>query len=601
EDIEYFNSAFDSVNNSWRLTSNENLLEVTSAGSDDGEFASMMYNGEELLPNTFYWGIVTAEIDSVTLRPSAFRYFIFSQGNANELMKAYLDSLPSGKIIAMTICADGAQSVLGFSPGTEIRETIKNFGSAYIDSIGYRDSWSIIGRKGASTGSVQETFKRRFFGFAETSESNVVNNESGYIVFPAAEKSFNWQNLEKNDLIPSGSSIEYYPLGIKADGNVDTLSSLNFSGNISSLENINASLYPSLKILAKLYANNLFESPSISSLGINYLIPPELAINYQVVKINSDSLLIGENALLNFAVYNASKTTADSFKILVEVLKSGNERETVSELTVNGLDSLGKRFFEVQLNTANSPGNNNFEITVDSENRIKEIFKDNNFFQIPFYVKPDTTTPEINITFDGNDILDGDYVSAKPEIKIELVDQSLLPINDPSSVMLFLNDQEIPSDSSIIIYEFNPVNPKVVVTFNPELTSGEYVLKVFARNSSGNVADSSGVEKHFIVNEETEILNVYNYPNPTSGETHFTFKLTQIPDELKIKIYTIAGRLIKEIKKTSSELNFDFNTIFWDGKDDDKNRIANGVYFYKIIISKDGKKQDVTQKLAIVK
>ncbi|HSP89013.1 MAG TPA: interleukin-like EMT inducer domain-containing protein, partial [Ignavibacteriaceae bacterium] len=211
EDIEYFNSAFDSANNSWRLTSNENLLEVTSAGSDDGEFASMMYNGEELLPNTFYWGIATAEIDSVTLRPSAFRYFIFSQGNANELMKAYLDSLPSGKIIAMTICADGAQSVLGFSPGTEIRETIKNFGSAYIDSIGYRDSWSIIGRKGASTGSVPETFKRRFFGFAETSTSNVVNNDIGYIVFPTVEKSYDWLNLEKNDLIPSGSSIEYFP------------------------------------------------------------------------------------------------------------------------------------------------------------------------------------------------------------------------------------------------------------------------------------------------------------------------------------------------------------------------------------------------------
>src|SRR3970282_2302498 len=133
EDLIYSNSIYDSTQKTWKLASTENLLEVLSAGSDDGEFGSMTYNGEELLPNTFYWGIATAEIDTVTLRPSNFRYFIYSAiGNADELMKAYLDSLPSGKVVAMTICADGAQSVLGSGGGTEIRRTIEQFGSLYI-------------------------------------------------------------------------------------------------------------------------------------------------------------------------------------------------------------------------------------------------------------------------------------------------------------------------------------------------------------------------------------------------------------------------------------------------------------------------------------
>ncbi len=197
--------------------------------------------------------------------------------------------------------------------------------------------------------------------------------------------------------------------------------------------------------------------------------------------------------------------------------------------------------------------------------------------------------------------IDGDYISSKPEIKAELYDQSLLPIADPSAVAIFLNNVEINSDTSIITYQYNSANPKVIVTYKPVLKSGEYTLKVFAKNASGNVVDSSGVEKNFIVNEDTKILYVYNYPNPTNGETYFTFKLTQIPDELKIKIFTVAGRLIREITKTSSELNFDFNRIFWDGKDQDKNEIANGVYFYKIIITRDGKQQDVTQKLAVVR
>jgi len=601
EDIQYYHSAFDSSEESWHLTSDKNLLEISSAGSDNGDFASMLYNGGERLTNTRYWGIGTAEIDSITLEPSNFRYFVYESGNADELMKIYLDSLPVGKIVAMAICTDGAQSVLGFSSGTQIRHTIEEFGSLYIDSVMYKDSWCMIGKKGSLQGSVRESFVRRYLGFAEISASNIVNNDRGFVVFPAAVKSYEWINIEKQDSLPSGSSIEYFPLGIKTNGEIDTLDGLSFSNNISLLNDINASVYPSLKILAKLSANESLESPFISSLGINYKPLPELATNYQVVKAEKDTLLIGEDMKLNFGVYNVNETAADSFKILVEILNSNNEREIISDIFVDQLASLSNRFFEIALNTQNYQGNNSFVITLDPENKIPEIFEDNNFYQVPFYVKSDTTTPTVNITFDGVDIMDGDYISSKPEIKIELFDESLLPISDPSSVAIFLNDVEINPDSSIVTYEYNPANPKVVATYKPFLKSGEYTLRIFAKNASGNVVDSSGIEKYFVVNEDTKILYVYNYPNPSRGETYFTFKLTQIPDELKIKIFTVAGRLIKEITKTASELNFDFNRIFWDGKDTDGDYIANGTYFYKIIISRDGKQQDVTQKLAVVR
>jgi flagellar hook assembly protein FlgD len=124
---------------------------------------------------------------------------------------------------------------------------------------------------------------------------------------------------------------------------------------------------------------------------------------------------------------------------------------------------------------------------------------------------------------------------------------------------------------------------------------------VLWKNSEGNIVDSSGVEKYFQVSSEAQLLYVYNYPNPTSGETNFTFKLTQVPDEITIKIFTIAGRLVKEIDLTSSDLKFDFNKIYWDGKDEDGDPIGNGVYLYKVIMSAGDLTQDVTQKLAIIK
>jgi flagellar hook assembly protein FlgD len=119
---------------------------------------------------------------------------------------------------------------------------------------------------------------------------------------------------------------------------------------------------------------------------------------------------------------------------------------------------------------------------------------------------------------------------------------------------------------------------------------------------SGNIVDSSGVMKFFLISSEAKLLNVYNYPNPSKGETHFTFKLTQIPEEIRIKIFTIAGRLSKrEIKLTSSDLKYDFNKIYWDGRDEDGDALANGVYLYKVIMKAGEKSEEVTQKLAIVK
>jgi flagellar hook assembly protein FlgD len=107
--------------------------------------------------------------------------------------------------------------------------------------------------------------------------------------------------------------------------------------------------------------------------------------------------------------------------------------------------------------------------------------------------------------------------------------------------------------------------------------------------------------KESTVSSEPKILDLYNYPNPFSGYTYFTFKLTQIPDELKIKIYTVAGRLIREFILNSAKLNYDFNRIYWDGRDQDGDLVGNGVYLYKAIITSDGKTRSLTQKLAVVR
>ncbi len=84
------------------------------------------------------------------------------------------------------------------------------------------------------------------------------------------------------------------------------------------------------------------------------------------------------------------------------------------------------------------------------------------------------------------------------------------------------------------------------------------------------------------VTNETSLKDVYNYPNPMKTETVFSFTLTgnQLPQECRIKIYTSAGRVIKEVIVPAG---IGFNQIQWDGRDADGDYIANGVYFYRVV------------------
>ncbi len=80
------------------------------------------------------------------------------------------------------------------------------------------------------------------------------------------------------------------------------------------------------------------------------------------------------------------------------------------------------------------------------------------------------------------------------------------------------------------------------------------------------------------------MANVYNFPNPFSGSTTFTLQHNQlVPVDVEIKIYTLAGRVIETLR--SRGVTSRFVRVPWNGRDRDGDELANGVYFYKVIVS----------------
>lgn len=214
--------------------------------------------------------------------------------------------------------------------------------------------------------------------------------------------------------------------------------------------------------------------------------------------------------------------------------------------------------------------------------------------------------PEIEIFFDDVAYNNSYLVNSNPKLIVKLYDDTGLnttgtgighklegilnnQITDPIDFTNhFKGDLDAGGKSGTIDYQFN------------NLQSGDYQILVKAWDVFNNMSMENS---YFSVvdGNDLAIRNVYNYPNPFKGKTQFTFQqnLTK-PIDVKIKIYTIAGRLIKEIEQYN--LNEKFVVIDWDGRDEDGDNLASGTYLYKLIVkSSDGEFQkSVLGKLAVI-
>jgi hypothetical protein len=217
----------------------------------------------------------------------------------------------------------------------------------------------------------------------------------------------------------------------------------------------------------------------------------------------------------------------------------------------------------------------------------------------------DTVGPVIAVYLDTTAFRPGGVVKNSPIIVVELEDESGIntsTVGVGHQLSATISNPERTFDlsgsyhSSLDNYKKGEVRYPLY-----ELSDGTYTLKVKAWDVQNN---SSTAETYFEVHsaDDFAMLNVVNYPNPFSQATTFTFQRTSYdPIDVEVKIYSIAGRLIGTI----SALNIleNFVRIPWDGKDNDGNSLANGVYFYKLIArDKNGQRSnEAIGKLAVMR
>lgn len=208
----------------------------------------------------------------------------------------------------------------------------------------------------------------------------------------------------------------------------------------------------------------------------------------------------------------------------------------------------------------------------------------------------DSTPPSVELTFEHQGFIDGDYVSDTPVISARIEDANGVDARS-AHIVLTKNGQRVPEDEYVIAA--SPTNNHLLlVTYTPVLEPGEYRVRLQAQDANGNVSDT---ERTGTVAGEFEIANIANFPNPfTPGSgTHFAYYLTESADEVSLNIYTITGRRIVAIDTLDASVSY--NEYHYDGYDADSEPLANGVYLYKFTARKGDVRKQKVGKIAVRK
>ena len=134
------------------------------------------------------------------------------------------------------------------------------------------------------------------------------------------------------------------------------------------------------------------------------------------------------------------------------------------------------------------------------------------------------------------------------------------------------------------------------------IDSGPRRLKLKAWDSVNNVATLE-FDVEIGSDNNLTLRDLLNYPNPMSSETSFYFVLTQDVEELQVRVYTLSG---KNIWSTSRyDLRADrYPTsevaIVWNGCDDKGDRVANGVYLYRVAVSTGSETAEEFGKIVVL-
>lgn len=573
------------------LRQNQFYFLAESAGLNDGNFARLWRNDEHVSLNQRGHNLAVFDgTDGALLDRVSFDTY-GSSANA-EALAQFINALPDGRVVLAAIRDDGSVSM------TESAYlALESIGSQFTRQVQFRDAWAIIGQKGAAIGTAPEEFKKAGAGAIAITDTLYRFAKTGSIVSTAIGPAREWKSAQLAFQTNPQDQIKFSVIGKqRASGVMDTLISNITTGEID-LSQISALTYPQLMLTAAFSSGAGLTTPLLQSWTVDFSPSADLATGKSEISVQQDTVEVGAEVQVTIGAANFGLSPADSF--FVSIHRGPNE---LQKTKVTGLPVDEIREYPAFISTSGLSGKIDLTVRLDADDRIVELDENNNAADFSIWVVRDTLAPSIRVQMDGRTVALEDFVSATPQVVVEIRDHGPAAFTDTSQVSVLLDEQKITYGNGAGQAQFLPQsNPeqrdlKALTIFTANLSEADHQIEVFARDESGNL---NYFEQEFQVSSRFRLTEVLNYPNPFQNETAFTYILTQDADEVRLKIYTVAGRLIHEADFLPARVGF--NQFQWNARDFDGDTLANGVYLYKLIARKDGEQVEVVEKLVVMR
>lgn len=239
---------------------------------------------------------------------------------------------------------------------------------------------------------------------------------------------------------------------------------------------------------------------------------------------------------------------------------------------------------------------------------------DNYGFDTSFYVGgvdpngiTDDVGPTIELFLNDESFVNGGIADTKPLFLANVKDENginttgngighniTLVLDDNTAEPIILNNFY---EADLDTYQSGKVSYRL-----SELAEGPHKITFKVWDVNNNSSEAT-LDFTVINEQEIGISHLLNYPNPFTTNTDFYFEHNQVCNSLdvKIEIFTVSGKLVKSIFEVVNSSGFRSEGINWDGRDDYGDKLARGVYVYRLSIETDqGKKAEKLEKLVIL-
>ncbi|MCL2131756.1 MAG: type IX secretion system sortase PorU [Lentimicrobiaceae bacterium] len=220
----------------------------------------------------------------------------------------------------------------------------------------------------------------------------------------------------------------------------------------------------------------------------------------------------------------------------------------------------------------------------------------------------DTAGPQIKLYLNDEKFVSGGITDPNPIVFAKISDET--GINTASSgighdIVAILDNNVAKSITLNDYFEFDEnsfTSGKLRYPLS-DLAIGKHTLTLRAWDVLNNMNEAT-IDFEVVDNKDLELKHVLNYPNPFTTSTQFFFEHNRpnTPLLISIQIMTISGKVVKTIiPQQQSTSGYRSEPIHWNGLDEFGDKLAKGVYIYKLkVIAPDGSWAEKIEKLVIL-